>query len=977
MKQLSIWTRSVLLLCFIVFCSSNGWAWSDFALKGDFSGWDPIYLTKDNDNHFTGTIDASEWDNNRVYQFKFYNEENGGATKNHWGTTSQNIDFTSNSTCTIDEQYDNGNMTWKHNDAYSTYTVDAEYKENRYWHVTITGVSSEQKYTINISAGTGGTVSPSGSQQVGATGINITANPSTGYRFKEWTVDGGASVGSTTSATSNLTATATGTVTANFEQSSTPTPTPSNTDYAYYLIGNLMDTDGNTINTSDRKFRFFKNTNGTYYFDVPATLTVNTQIVAVAPNGTSKIYGPASGNQTFGISDNTSVTYSLANNNSHFTANDRGLVSSGIYSYTLTVDANGNPTSVTVSHDKTRLVAYYWPEATTKNPNPTAQPTYTVRKSDGGSDNRYFGNVNLEQGQHCWVISNITKNADNNTTGTPLITVTKLYKQGNGGGNVITRKADDGSNAPSGVDYTHVYPYYIHQSNKGNEYKANQPGDGFTFGDAAAYTLEYNPSKGTDEVTKVSENKLIGGEVLKVGFGELGTPITSMNIIGTGIPASGSWDISKKQPMTYNQELQCYEYTFTKTTSESTSETFRFVANNDWSMNWEENGTADTDKARVPYNDDSKDGHAATDSDPNYVKKAGAVNADNDERADAGTHDIILNRPAGEWTIRFYIKTATSSSGNDYTVEYYYTITGSPLSPYDVSIYGGRVLCSFSSDKDLEIPTGYRAYVAHSFALKQEGSNNTQDGTVSLYRIKYIPANMGVILYGNNVAINGTNVTVPFHDYAGEKFTDENLWYYYETHNGQQFKNYLVAAPNGCTLSENGELNQEWLDKGKYYYLARYFAFTWFSKTKYGNLYTWTEPTNAPKQGTLDSDAATAAGLNLPAEIKDYASFFRAKGTVGKNRAYLRLPEDVMNYNGQALVQNQDEDSKLFAKTSLRFDDFFYEDDFNEGEVTDVNSVKNAFKTTKDNAYYNLQGMKVSNPTKGLYIINGKKVIIK
>lgn len=85
-----------------------------------------------------------------------------------------------------------------------------------------------------------------------------------------------------------------------------------------------------------------------------------------------------------------------------------------------------------------------------------------------------------------------------------------------------------------------------------------------------------------------------------------------------------------------------------------------------------------------------------------------------------------------------------------------------------------------------------------------------------------------------------------------------------------------------------------------------------------------------------------------------------------------------MNYNGQALVQNQDEeDGHLFAKTSLRFDDFFYEDDFNEGEVTDVNSVKNAFKTTKDNAYYNLQGMKVSNPTKGLYILNGKKVIIK
>ena len=36
-----------------------------------------------------------------------------------------------------------------------------------------------------------------------------------------------------------------------------------------------------------------------------------------------------------------------------------------------------------------------------------------------------------------------------------------------------------------------------------------------------------------------------------------------------------------------------------------------------------------------------------------------------------------------------------------------------------------------------------------------------------------------------------------------------------------------------------------------------------------------------------------------------------------------------------------------------------------------VNSLKN------DNCYYDLQGRKVAEPTKGLYIINGKKVMIK
>ena len=31
----------------------------------------------------------------------------------------------------------------------------------------------------------------------------------------------------------------------------------------------------------------------------------------------------------------------------------------------------------------------------------------------------------------------------------------------------------------------------------------------------------------------------------------------------------------------------------------------------------------------------------------------------------------------------------------------------------------------------------------------------------------------------------------------------------------------------------------------------------------------------------------------------------------------------------------------------------------------------------KDNVYYNLQGVRVAQPTKGLYIVNGKKVMIK
>ena len=46
-----------------------------------------------------------------------------------------------------------------------------------------------------------------------------------------------------------------------------------------------------------------------------------------------------------------------------------------------------------------------------------------------------------------------------------------------------------------------------------------------------------------------------------------------------------------------------------------------------------------------------------------------------------------------------------------------------------------------------------------------------------------------------------------------------------------------------------------------------------------------------------------------------------------------------------------------------------------EGDVTGIESVTR--ETITDNAYYNLAGQRVAQPTKGLYIVNGKKVIVK
>ena len=46
----------------------------------------------------------------------------------------------------------------------------------------------------------------------------------------------------------------------------------------------------------------------------------------------------------------------------------------------------------------------------------------------------------------------------------------------------------------------------------------------------------------------------------------------------------------------------------------------------------------------------------------------------------------------------------------------------------------------------------------------------------------------------------------------------------------------------------------------------------------------------------------------------------------------------------------------------------------NDDNTTDVGNV-NALESNKEKAIYNLQGQAVKNPSKGLYIINGKKIV--
>ena len=115
---------------------------------------------------------------------------------------------------------------------------------------------------------------------------------------------------------------------------------------------------------------------------------------------------------------------------------------------------------------------------------------------------------------------------------------------------------------------------------------------------------------------------------------------------------------------------------------------------------------------------------------------------------------------------------------------------------------------------------------------------------------------------------------------------------------------------------------------------------------------------DTPLEGTLAAiavDAETDYFLGRYRETEDdpyEVGFFKWTGTTLKGfRAYLPATE-VAASRGFAIKWNDD-------------------------EVTGIRSIDNGKQSVKNGAFYDLSGRRVENPQHGLYIVNGKKVVIK
>lgn len=266
--------------------------------------------------------------------------------------------------------------------------------------------------------------------------------------------------------------------------------------------------------------------------------------------------------------------------------------------------------------------------------------------------------------------------------------------------------------------------------------------------------------------------------------------------------------------------------------------------------------------------------------------------------------------------------------------------------------FAGKFLRTYSYSRPLDLPTdeSVKAYEAYRFKKGEE--NSKSHGLVYLRRIKYIPANEGVVLVGEGTGEETFVRTLNVRADAELVKKKEDLWWkdYSSDPEWSEWNNYLVPTVEAVPDLGNVKVEGEKIT-------ARYFGLGSFFETNEYNQ-------NGDTKG-----------------CGNYIGFFRLtpNGRSGANKAYLSIPATenkygYIDFSGQWLDDNYEDPAAsepTLAKTALIFDDI----DF--GDVTGINNVITNENGINDNAYYTLQGVRVAKPVQGLYIHNGKKVIIK
>lgn len=772
------------------------------------------------------------------------------------------------------------------------------------------------------------------------------------------------------------------TITLNYSDTSKPqikyseqgSPTPSgenpiaNRKYSegYYLVGNFFNFDGDNINYDDAVFKFQQQNddaagNAVYMVEIPATLTAKAQVMSVDATGTPvAVYGPgevlAINNSTLPVgADNPTATTGIKNLKSNIKiedgtnywdmttrrTNSEGVGQDGSYKYYITVDkTTGKPSKWEIKYTDLKRVAYFI--STDKSASALTIGSIRVNSTSNFGSGKYFGSLYIDKGGEYYAISNDLRANE---------VIDKGYSYGYGAmKNQIDRPTynklflfgNNGVDATTGTDDAKL------AANKGTFKMPSITG---------VYVLEFNSNKGNNSVE--GNYGGTGAEIINRSGRNV---ISSLSMVGPAIPGTTTgnvWDwASTVADMDFDVSENCYKLTIA-TTEENKNKEFRFVGDHTQNINWFENSNVDQSEKAAIYNNEGTYGigHKASPSDPNeisYTESGLTVNSGED-------YHINWNRPAGTWTVRFYIYTY-SQNGNDPSFRYFYTISENrdlELRDFKDVVYKTetnvrqilnrgdyRYFRTWSDKTAWKRPKNVDVFVVSKvtpadethnvgFELKKINQFDTSEDV--------IPANTGVILaLQENAEVPGAvfhkrkslitynTLVIPL-----EEATHKDLSY-----DGEGKTNLLVKMVDaGVVPTYNTE-------KKEYNYLFGFFR------------------------------ANKGLGVTTYEDNDFLLGFWLSKGAglFYSNSAYLPVSEATaakMNLG----VSYDDFDHTTGAKKvpALLFDFA------NVGSgTTGISEVVNQSTKLNDGKYYTLSGQQVEKPTAGgIYIHNGRKFVVK
>lgn len=545
----------------------------------------------------------------------------------------------------------------------------------------------------------------------------------------------------------------------------------------YYLVGNFFSQynkggeynpggDGATIDYKNHVyFKFEQQRDKSYSFSIPACLTAHAQILAVDEYDKKMVYGPGEVFNLHGAKDNTSAwpstngavgticgttaaktllgSATIAEGDNYWnlvTRNDGETDDDGMYTFSFTLDKDGNPSDWQVKHDATTRVTYFIDNME----GATAQPLYDKRKS-GGNEGAFSDNMEtplyFDGSNSYWAIDYIVNDVSSTgilaqaITATPDIHATgsvnnnsgthdKLFFLGNGG-----------------VDYNNSSEKYR------DKVWANQKP--FTLKLHGIKRIKYNPNQGDNGLSMQDGSYGLSGsiQVISGNADDAESLITTMSMIGDAVEGTydaetGDWQYtSTAGDMKYDDNEHCFSLTISTVDAKYAKSHFRFVANHNARMNWGEtdsNIKNNTGFARPTY-DAAEDGnHSCMAGDPNDVQFR--TTAREKEEGFGSTtpnqKDILWNRPAGIWTIRFYPE--LDKDGKDISR---YTISETKVIKMPFTYCVGKFIRTYSNNVAMApVDEKVKVYEAYRYKKPENAGDplSQRMGTVYLRQLKSI-----------------------------------------------------------------------------------------------------------------------------------------------------------------------------------------------------------------------------------------------